>query len=245
MPRWAHRHADACIAVSAGVAEDVARLAGIGRDRIAVIHNPVELPAASDDGEGATVWGTDGARRVLTAGRLVPQKNHALLLEAFARLLDSVEARLVILGEGPLRAALERRAAELGIAHAVSLPGFLLHPWPVYAAADLFVLSSDFEGFGNVLVEALACGLPVVSTDCPSGPREILDDGAFGTLVPCGDAAALAEAMRRALTEGHDPEKPKARAAGFTPARAADAYLRADFGAAPAAGAGDMAAREP
>ena len=128
------------------------------------------------------------------------QKNHALLLRAFA-LLERPDARLMLLGNGELEPDLRRLAAELGIADRVIFAGFHPDPTPFYRTADLFVLSSDYEGFGNVIVEALACGTPVVSTDCPSGPAEILADGEFGALVPVGDAQALARAIDRRSTD--------------------------------------------
>lgn len=220
------RLADMNIAVSSGVADDIARLAGMRRDRFTVIHNPVEVPPAPRASAGTGGRDTGGRRRIVSVGRLSPEKNQLLLLDAFARVAGRVDAELVILGEGRLRGRLENRVAELGLEERVSLPGFVNDPYPVYRSADLFVLASDFEGFGNVIVEALACGVPVVSTDCPAGPREILRGGEFGALVPCGDAAALAEAMLDALAREHDPERLKRRAADFGLVQAVDAYLR-------------------
>lgn len=224
------RLADASIAVSAGVAADIAALAGLAPHRLRVIYNPIEIPPQAEAGGGEALWGQGHGPRILSVGRLSAEKNQALLLEAFAALRTNVNARLVILGEGPLRAALEAQAARLGLGDAVRLPGFLANPWPAYRAADLFVLSSDYEGFGNVIVEALAAGLPVVSTDCPAGPREILAGGAFGTLVPCGNAPALAAAMLATLKQPRDPERLRIRAAEFSPEVARDAYLQALFG---------------
>lgn len=226
------RLADARIGVSAGVADDIARLGLLPRSAVTVIHNPVEMPPDGDSGPAdPEMWGGTGGKRILTVGRLAEEKNHALLVEALAWLRRRVDARLVILGEGPLRPQIERRAAALGLGDAVRLPGFVADPWPAYRAADLFALSSDYEGFSNVIVEALATGLPVVSTDCPSGPREVLDGGAFGRLVAPGDAEALGAAMLEALTRPRDPERLRARAREFTVARAAGAYLRAVLGA--------------
>jgi len=221
------RLADVRICISEGLADDVARLGHFRRDRIEVIYNPIEMLAdpSADGFEG--IWEGTQAKRVLTVGRLVEQKNLPLLLEAFSRVIEKMDARLVILGEGPLRGTLERKVAALGLERAVKLSGFMTNPASAYNSADLFVLSSDFEGFGNVIVEALACGVPVVSTDCPSGPREILSDGEFGALVPCGDPDALADAMLAALAREHDTERLKARASDFTPERAATAYLEA------------------
>lgn len=169
------------------------------------------------------LWTAAPGGRILTVGSLKAQKNHPLLLRAFARLARP-DARLMILGGGD-DAPLRRLAAELGIADRVVLAGFHLDPTPFYQTADLFVLSSDHEGFGNVIVEALAQGLPVVSTDCPSGPAEILEGGRWGALVPVGDAEALAAAIDRALATPHDPDALKRRAADFAPAIAARRYL--------------------
>ena len=227
------RMADACIAVSSGVADDLAGLAGIERAGVRVIYNPIAIPPDPDPAEAGDLWRGSGGKRVLAVGRLVPEKNHLALIEAFRRVVGEVEARLVILGEGPLRETLARRVDELGLAGAVKLPGFREDPFPAYASADLFVLSSDYEAFGNVIVEALGCGVPVVSTDCPSGPREILRDGEFGALVPCGDVPALADAIVRALGAEADAGRLKARASEFAPAKIAAAYLEALLGAPP------------
>jgi glycosyltransferase involved in cell wall biosynthesis len=210
-----YRLADVRVVVSEGAARDLAELIGVDRGQIELIYNPISVPEEiKPTPEAERLWG--GAKdRIVTAGSLKPQKNHALLLRAFAR-LDRSNAKLMILGEGPLRPDLERLAAELGIAGRVVLPGFQIDPWPFYASASLFVLSSDYEGFANVVLEAMAAGLPVVSTDCPSGPAEILDQGRFGTLVPVGDEAALANAMVDALDDRGDPEPRKARAATFS-----------------------------
>ena len=203
--------ADERIVVSEAAADDLAALSGIERSRIEVVYNPISPPKRiASNPKIEALWGGKGPR-VLTVGALKEQKNHALLLDAFARLSDR-DAKLMILGQGHLRGALERRAAELGIADRVIFPGFAVDPWPFYASADLFLLSSDYEGFAIVIAEALYAGLKVVSTDCPAGPREILDGGRFGTLVPVGDAAALAEAMARSLEEPGQPERQRRRA---------------------------------
>jgi glycosyltransferase involved in cell wall biosynthesis len=133
------------------------------------------------------------------AGRLTRQKDFATLLRAFALVLKRRPVRLLLLGDGPERKRLESLAAELGISAVVDFYGFVANPFPFIARSDLFVLSSAWEGFGNVLVEAMALGVPVVSTDCPSGPREILHDGTLGPLVAVADHTALAEAILATL----------------------------------------------
>lgn len=219
--------ADARIAVSAGVADDLGRLSGLDAARWTVIHNPVPAPAEpAVDGAGrdSAAWPA-GAARVLTVGRLKHAKNHALLLRAFARVPRERTAHLVILGEGELRADLERLAAELGISDRVSMPGFIADPTPYYRSADLFVLSSDHEGYGNVLVEALHAGLAVVSTDCPAGPREILEGGGYGKLVSCNDPDALAAAIVAALDDTVDKDAQRRRAAELSGDHVVDEYL--------------------
>ena len=158
-------------------------------------------------------------------GTLKEQKDHRTLIRAFARLSRDFNAKLTILGEGPLRAGLESLIAELGLQSRVSMPGFVVDPYPWLRSADLFVLSSQYEGFGNVIVEALECGVPVVSTDCPSGPAEILENGRYGRLVPVDDVVALATAMSASLAELHDREKLMKRATAFSVRNISDQYL--------------------
>lgn len=226
-----HPLADARVAVSSGVADDLAALSGIPRARFEVIHNPIAVrpPVAGAEAVVDAAWQGWRGKRILSVGTLKQQKNQALLIRAFARLVETVDARFMILGEGTLRGELEALTRRLGVADRVLMPGFHPDPAPFYRSADLFVLSSDYEGFGNVIVEALACGIPVVSTDCPSGPAEILDNGRYGRLVPVGDVDALAAAMHAALAADHDREALKRRAAEFFPEKAAQKYLRLLF----------------
>ncbi len=138
-------------------------------------------------------------------GRLSAQKNFTLLIRAFAKVLENRPARLIILGEGHLREELTQLCADLDISKQVEMPGCESNPYKFMKNADLFVLSSNYEGLPNALVEALACGCPIVSTDCLSGPREILDNGKYGQLVPVGNLDALAEAMQATLINGTRP----------------------------------------
>lgn len=224
-----YRCADAVAGVSEGVARDIATLSRMPASRVAVLHNPIPRraePAAEDRQRVDALWGGAAGARVLSVGSFKNQKNHALLLNSFAALArGNSDARLMLLGQGENEPNLRMLAAELGIADRVLFPGFHADPSPFYATADLFVLSSNHEGLPTVLIEALSFGLPVVSTDCPSGPAEILDNGRFGTLVPVGDAPALARAMGAALRAPVDRAALKRRAAAFSPEIAARAYL--------------------
>lgn len=220
------RTADAYVGVSRGVARDMAGLGGVDDRKVHAIHNavPTERNQKNGGARAEVDWGTGSGARILTVGSLKAVKNQSLAIEAFARMRRPGD-RLMILGEGALRVHLQEEAARLGVADAVLLPGYRDDPAPYYASANLFVLTSDYEGFGNVLVEALAAGLPIVSTDCPSGPAEILDNGRFGVLVPCRDAAQLATAMRATLDRPPDRAGLIDRAKRFSPQTVADQYL--------------------
>jgi glycosyltransferase involved in cell wall biosynthesis len=219
--------ATSLIAVSAGIGRDLAAR-GVPERKIAVIHNP--LPPGIHDAPVRTYpWQAELAALgqgpvIVTAGRLTPVKDQRTLLAAFAQLRATRPARLVVFGDGPLRSELEAEAARLGIAGSTLFPGYVNEPAACYAVADLFALSSVSEGFGNVLIEAMAAGVPVVSTDAPHGPREILQGAALGPLVPVGDAAALAAAMSQTLDAPIAPHVLKARAAEFKTDVIADRY---------------------
>jgi glycosyltransferase involved in cell wall biosynthesis len=221
--------ADAIVAVSDGVADDLARNAKLLRRRIGTIYNPVvppDLPArAAAPAPHPWLAQAGGPPVVVAAGRLEGQKNFPLLLDAFARLRQRRPARLLILGDGDKRAQLKAQAQALRIPDDVALPGFVANPYAAFARAALFVLSSDYEGLPTVLIEALACGCPVVSTDCPSGPAEILDGGRFGELVPVRDAPALAAAMARTLDHPLLAETLRTRGGEFSLERSVAQYL--------------------
>lgn len=227
--RWAYtRRGVGLVAVSHGVAESLACELRLPRESIHVVANPVigARSARLLQAAPAHPWAQDpGAPLVLAVGRLVPQKDVATLLAAFARLRLRREARLVILGDGPLRAELQAQRDRLACAADVDFAGQVANPWPYYRAASVTALSSRFEGLPTVLIEALASGSPVVATDCPSGPREILDGGRYGLLAPVGDAEALAAALDQALGRRWDRAALAARGAEFSVSRATDGYL--------------------
>lgn len=200
--------ADLIACVSAGVADDLAKVTGIPRTKIDVIYNPVVTDNLFERAKEPVdhPWLAPGQPPViLSVGRLAPQKDQTVMIEAFAKLRAQRPCRLLILGQGVEREKLEAKVAELGVGDDVSLPGFASNPYAYMARAAVFTLSSRFEGLPTVLIEALACGTQVVSTDCPSGPYEILADGKYGWLVPMGDPDALAKALGEALDHGKPP----------------------------------------
>lgn len=217
--RVAHR----IVAVSGGVADDMAACSYGLSKKIAVVYNAIKASPCDSSGERRS---SRSKKTVITVGRLTAQKNQALLLEAFRLLVRSVEAELLILGEGELRGMLEAKAVELGIGERVKFLGYQPRPSEFLAQADLFVLSSDYEGLPTVIIEALYSGLPVVSTDCPHGPREILMSGEYGALVKVGDGEEFAAAMARELSgPERDRKRQRQRAERFAPSRVAEEYL--------------------
>ena len=224
--------ADAVVAVSKGVAEDIARITGVGAERIYVIENPVVSRALFENAEKAVdhPWFADiGPPVIVAMGRLTRQKGFDVLIKAFAILSHTRPCRLIILGEGKDRRALFHLAEELGVLNQVNMPGFIENPYPFLKKAALFVLSSRWEGSPNVLTEALALGIPVVAADCPSGPREILENGRFGPLVPVEDAAALAKAMDRVLSNPMESHLLKSAACRYTVEQSSQAYIHVLF----------------
>lgn len=220
--------ADAVVGVSGGVSRDLEKFAGLKQESVSTVFNPVtDLGGNSEGGlpDSLDIWASGSHKRLLAVGTLKIQKDFPTLLEALALLPTNVPAHLLILGEGSERPRIEAHIQKLGLQEKVTLPGFVGDVSPVYKLADLFVLSSVSEGLPTVLIEALEQGTPVVSTDCRSGPREILEDGKYGTLVPVGDVEALAKAMDGALSLEHDREALKRRAQDFSVDKAADAYL--------------------
>ncbi|MEO7027519.1 MAG: glycosyltransferase, partial [Caulobacteraceae bacterium] len=196
----AYRSADAVLCVSRDLGARLIGQIGLPGAKVRAIHNPIEIGAiASAAAEPLAL----AQRRpfVVAAGRLTLQKGHALMIEAFARAPAATECDLVILGEGPLEVSLRARAAALGVGDRVIFAGFQANPWAWFARARLFVLPSLWEGFGNVIAEAMACGAPVLATDCDFGPREQIGHGENGWLVAPNDAGALAAGLQRLLTD--------------------------------------------
>lgn len=237
--KHALQRADAVVTVSSGVASDLARhVPGTARST-RVVPNPAFRKQIVADAAAPAPhdWLQDAdCPVVLAAGRLEPAKDYPTLLAAFARVAKARRARLLILGEGRERERLTALIRKLRIDELVDMPGFQMNPYAYMARAQVFVLSSWTEGLPNVLVEAMACGTPVVSTDCPHGPREVLEDGKWGKLVPVGDPEAMAAAILQTLDEAPDRESLVARARSFSFGPAVDAYERVLF-----PGAADLA----
>jgi glycosyltransferase involved in cell wall biosynthesis len=227
LSRWLYPHADAIIAVSRGAADSLVEATGTPSARIHVLDNPIvtdELPILAREPVNHP-WLAAGIEQpvVLAAGRLTAQKDVPTLLRAFSLVRRTREARLIVLGEGELRESLEALARDLAIDADVSFPGVVRNPFAFMSRASLFVLSSAWEGSPGVLIQAMACGAPVVATDCESGPREILAAGRFGTLVRVGDVDGMARAIRDALLA---PRRPPASAwARFSIDAAVESYL--------------------
>jgi glycosyltransferase involved in cell wall biosynthesis len=202
--RIGYRLADGIVATSAGVRDDLVRTFGVQGARISVVHNPVDLcavRAAAAEPLDADVEARWTAPVLVAAGRLADAKNYPLLIDAVARLRQTLPARLFILGQGEREPQLREQIARLGLGDVVVLCGFQRNPWKYIARADVFVLTSRYEGFGNVLVEAMACGVPPVATSSP-GTTEIITDGVDGLLVHRHDANDVARALERVLCDG-------------------------------------------
>jgi glycosyltransferase involved in cell wall biosynthesis len=226
--RPAYQRAKAVVAVSQGAADDLNRTCGVPLSKVKVIYNPVvtdELfTKAEETPEPACFWRKDGPT-IVAVGRLTAQKDFKTLITAFGLLVSrrKVKPRLIVLGDGEARQQLEKLVSELDLQQFVSLPGFVKNPYPFLRNSSLFVLSSAWEGLPTVLIEAMALQTPIVSTDCPSGPREILENGRHGLLVPVGNAEALATAME---TQLQSPMRSNADAwRPYSQERAVNAYM--------------------
>lgn len=255
VPLLMHRYyprADRIVTVSRDLADDLAGFAAIPRERILPIHNPVVderlLRAAAERPDHPWLQTADGPPVVLGVGRLERRKGFATLIRAFARVRRQRPLRLVILGDSKSvkhhatdRRTLETLIRSLGVEADVDLPGFKLNPYAYMARAAVFVLASEYEGLPGVLIQAMACGCPVVSTDCPTGPREILEGGTFGPLVPVGDEEAMAYAIVRVL----DAPAPQAMLREWAQRFSVDAAVEAYLAMFRAIGCGDCAADTP
>lgn len=226
--RWFYPWADAIVAVSRGVAKDLGVIIKTSREKIHVIHNPVvtnEMLNKATEKVNHPWFQDSGTPVIVSAGRMSPEKDFQTLIKAFALARKKLSMRLIILGDGDERPLLRTLAQTLKVKDDVDFPGFVKNPYAYMSKAAVFVLSSAWEGFGNVLVEAMALGTPVVSTDCPSGPSEILEHGRYGRLVPVGDAESLATAIIHTLRGPVPSEKLRKKAKEFSVNRIAHKYI--------------------
>lgn len=222
------RRVETVVAVSQSVAQDLAKHVGRERERIDVIHNPIDIDAVQSGAQAPSPhgWFQDDVPVVVSAGRLHPQKSYRTLLRALACLHERDRVRAIILGEGPERQRLDEQSRELGISSDTAFPGFVENPYAFMARADVFAFPSAAEAFGNVVVEALACGTPVVATQSSGGPVEILrtDDAMYGSLVPPHDPAAFAHTLAAVLNRPVDRRQLQRRARDFDVPKAVDRY---------------------
>lgn len=235
-----YRRADAVVAVSKGVEKDIVRYLGLAPEHVTTIYNPIGMPemeALSREPLDHPWFEYGAVPVILGVGRFVGQKGFPLLLNAFAKVRQRRNVRLMLLGgdetSGPQaehRKELLDLADRLGVREDFEMPGFKVNPYPYLKKASVFVLSSRYEGFGNVIVEALLTGCSVVSTDCPSGPAEILHNGEFGRLVPVDDETALADAICDTLDNPKSREFLQARGKSFSIERAVESYSQIFFG---------------
>ena len=221
--------ADAIVCVSKGAARCIETIIPKARNLVHVIYCSVSslevVGNAEKKVENSFLESNNPHPIIVSVGRLAGQKNHSILLKAFHEVLETRPARLVLVGDGPKRKNLEKEARILKLSDHIFFAGYQENPYPFMKKSDIFVLSSDYEGFGIVLVEALSLGVSIVSTDCPSGPREILQDGKYGKLVPVGNPQLMAKSILETLDAPFISEDLKKRAEFFSPDTATDAYL--------------------
>lgn len=223
-----YRFATGITTVSKGIKNDLLQLAHINNDKIDVIYNPVAIGKNKISelfNLEKKIWDSSYNVKLLSVGNLKVQKNHKLLINAFAKLPKNLNAQLIIIGEGPLRKELEELINNLKLSKRISLIGHQKNPYPWYHSADLFILSSNYEGFGNVLIEALECGLPIVSTNCVSGPKEILENGKYGKLVEVNNVDDLKNGIIEQINKKHDKKKLIERSQDFLISKISDEYL--------------------
>lgn len=227
LKRLLYSSAESIVTISDGVAKDLAEVTGIDESEFTTIYNPAFDPEIQRKAEEPVEheWFEEGRNEIVIAvGSLKPAKDYATLIRAIHRLQDTKDTYLVILGDGQNKDNLIELSKGLGIRNRVSFPGFVDNPYAYITKANVLVLSSAWEGFGNVLVEAMACGTPVVSTDCPGGPSEILNEGEYGPLVPVGDEKEMARVIEEVLSDPIDPLMLETRARDFAIEPIVDKY---------------------
>ena len=234
LARIAYKMADQVVCVSEGVEKKMERIRMVSSEKVSVVNNPIRIDEIRRKKETCTdlSWfEKESIPTVISAGRMTESKNFDSLIRSFRTVKNKLEAKLIILGKGEKKKDLESIVSILDLERDVVMPGFVENPWKYIAKADVFVLPSKYEGFGNVLVEAMACGTPVVSTDCPTGPRMILADGQYGKLVPVGDTEAMASAILETLRSPSESQSLVDRAYDFSATKSAEQYLHIMRGA--------------
>lgn len=216
-----YRMATKIICVSTGVAQDVLSLTLGLKSRVTVINNPIPPP------EPEVRRSRSGIKRIAWVGRLNQEKNPRLLIDAFVLIAGEIDAELLYIGDGPMRAVLEQISARSGVGERIRFAGYQHRPADFLVDCDLLVLTSDWEGFGNVLVEALYCGLGIISTDSGGGVDDIIDGSRYGAIVPRGNAPALAQCIKDEFANTREPERQKEGAARFLPMTIADQFIAA------------------
>jgi glycosyltransferase involved in cell wall biosynthesis len=232
--KYIYGFADKVVGVSSGVIEGIIEITGLSQKKTMVINNPLRIfnrtNSFYDEIAIKNSFWQPGTKKILAVGRLTYQKSFEILIEAIGLILNRESIKLIIIGDGALRDELRAVTEYHGLFENILFAGSLANLDVFYSEADLFVMSSSSEGFGNVIVEALSFGVPVVSPECKSGPSEILGNGKWGTLVPVGDAAALAKGIEESLSREHDRVLLKQRANDFSPSVIASQYIKAfDF----------------
>jgi glycosyltransferase involved in cell wall biosynthesis len=227
--RYLYRFADAVVSPSEGAAQDLANFAGMPRERVTVIPNPIDRERLNQL-SGVTIdhpWFQNTNIPVIVGlGELTQRKGFDTLIQAFSILRKKRAARLFIIGRGRGMPELEKLVRRMDLVDDVQFSGFIANPFPYLGRADLFVQASHYEGFGMALLEALSLGIPSVATNCPSGPREILQDGRFGALVPIGDSAAMAKQIGLTLDTPHEPSFLMQAAEPYSLEKVTDRYLQ-------------------
>ena len=219
--KFSYPLANGIVSVSNDATDDIIKITKLSRGEVRVIYNPVvtsklyEYSEELIDERFNTIFNS-GSPVILAVGRLTRQKDFQTLIKAFSLVKKKINSKLLILGEGEERPILENLADKFNLKENIFLPGFILNPYPLFKKANVFVLSSAWEGLPTVLIEAITLGIPVVSTNCPSGPMEILENGKYGKLVPVGDVNALAKAIVETLNNPIDPQLLKSRAKDFS-----------------------------
>lgn len=226
LARFLYPHADGIIAVSEGVADDLSKALSLSQKSIQTIYNPIVTPDLQQKSQAIPKHPLlVNSNFILSVGRLTKQKDFPTLIKAFSKVRCKFDIHLIILGEGEERSVLEEMLQEMNLTNCVHLPGFADNPYLFMAHAKAFVLSSCWEGLPGVLIEAMAIGTPVVSTNCKSGPNEILDNGKYGCLVPVGDSDELAKAIIETLNNPLSKNALKKRASYFSEEKIIDQYL--------------------